>query len=174
MEGTVYYGIPICAKKVVFVLDTSGSMRGEPIEAAKRALIDAVKKLPADVRFDIVMFDSKADAWKPELVLATTQAKQQAAEAVLARGLGRRTASHAALDATFTLDPEAIYFLSDGAPTDGNPPQIVEALSAKNRTRRVSIHTIGVGTDRAEAVALAQFMKSLAEANWGEYKAVDN
>jgi hypothetical protein len=30
------YGIPICAKRMVFVLDTSDSMRGQPIERAKQ------------------------------------------------------------------------------------------------------------------------------------------
>src|SRR4029078_6052844 len=33
----LYYGIPICAKRVLFVLDTSGSMAGPPIDAAKQA-----------------------------------------------------------------------------------------------------------------------------------------
>src|SRR5712691_1055703 len=35
-QQLVYYGIPICAKRVVFVLDTSGSMHGQPIETAKK------------------------------------------------------------------------------------------------------------------------------------------
>ncbi len=37
-----YYGIPLYAQRMVFVLDTSGSMRGPRIEAAKRDLTSTV------------------------------------------------------------------------------------------------------------------------------------
>lgn len=171
-QQLAYYGIPICAKRVVFVLDTSGSMRGEPIEAAKRALVETINKLPTEVRFNVVFFNSLIQTWMPELTPATSDRKQQAISTVYGADLRAGTASHSALEAALTLDPEVIYFLSDGAPTDGRPRDIVEALSLTNRTRRVSIHTIGVGTDRSEVARLGNFMKSLADSNWGDYRAV--
>jgi hypothetical protein len=90
--------------------------------------------------------------------------------------LGSNTASYDALEAAFQLDPEAIYFLSDGAPMGGkvdDPTQIVSILSSLNRVRRVSIHSIGVDTNLPGAAVFARFMKTLAEANWGVYKAVN-
>ena len=167
-----YYGIPICAKRVVFVLDTSGSMRGEPMEAAKRALTQTLEKLPDVVQFDVVMFDRTVSAWQKELVSATRDAKSAATRAVLDRGMDRGTASNAALNAAFQLDPEAIYFLSDGEPTDGRPDQIISAITTLNRTRRVSIHTIGVVTDRTGGAGLALFMKPLADQNYGSFQLV--
>ena len=171
-QQLLFYGIPICAKRVVFVLDTSGSMRGEPLEAAKRALNGTIDQLPEAVQFDVVFFDKGVSAWQPQLVKASTNLKNDAQRTVTARGMDRGTASNAALNAAFTLEPEVIYFLSDGEPTDGRPAQIVSAISAMNRTRRVSIHTIGVVTDRNGSIGLSQFMRPLAEQNYGTFQLV--
>ena len=167
-----YYRIPICAKRIVFVLDTSGSMRGQPIEAAKQALLKAIESLPEVVNFDVVMFDLNTAAWSPRLVAATEDAKKTASRAVVARGLGLGTASNAALHAAFGLEPEAIYFLSDGEPTDGPPAQIVGAISQLNRTRRISIHTIGVVTTVNGGAGLTLFMEPLAEQNYGSFRLI--
>jgi hypothetical protein len=171
-----YHGIPICAKRVVFVLDTSLSMRGAKIEVAKTELIRAIQELPQEVRFSVVSFDGSVRIWQRELVAATEQMKHIAVNVVLEQALGSNTASYDALEAAFQLDPEAIYFLSDGAPMGGkvdDPTQIVSILSSLNRVRRVSIHSIGVDTNLPGAAVFARFMKTLAEANWGVYKAVN-
>jgi uncharacterized protein YegL len=169
-----YYGIPICAKRVVFVLDTSLSMRGAKIDAAKTELIRAIKELPKEVFFDVIAFDNTVRVWRPELVLATEQTKQMAVNVVLEQPLKFKTASYDALEAAFGLNPEAIYFLSDGAPFGGkidDPKTIISTISEVNRVRRVSIHAIGVATNLS--AILEQFMKGLAEANWGIYKPVN-
>ena len=96
---------------------------------------------------------------------------------VLEQEARNNTASYDALEAAFELDPEAIYFLSDGAPRGGKidaPGEIVSSLSGFNRVRRVSIHSIGIDTKSDTSVnPFARFMKALADANWGIYKAVD-
>lgn len=173
LDQSTYYGIPICAKRIVFVIDTSVSMNGQPMQAAKVALLKAVESLPESVSFDIVMFDQTATVWQPRLLPATLPAKQQASQSVIARGMKIGTASHAALNSAFGLEPEVIYFLSDGEPTDGQPGQIVESISERNRTRRISIHTIGVVTRRGGGAGLTHFMKPLAEFNWGTFRLVD-
>lgn len=167
-----YYGMPICAKRVVFVLDTSGSMRGYPIEAAKKALLEVISKLPEEVNFDVVLFDKVVTEWQPRLVPATAEFRELASQAVRAKSLGPGTCSFAALYAAFDLEPEAIYFLSDGVPTDGSPNQIVGTILVKNKTRRVSIHTIGVITDNSNGAGLTFFMKPLAEENYGSFHLV--
>ena len=168
-----YYGIPICAKRVVFVLDTSISMRGAPIEQAKQALIATIESLPEEVDFNIVMFDKGTALWQPRMMPATLASKQGAIQTVITRGMAAGTASHAALNAAFGLDPEVIYFLSDGDPTDGQPGVIVESMSERNRTRRITIHTIGVVTQTGGAGGLTFFMKPLAEHNFGRFQLVE-
>ncbi|MBS0205715.1 MAG: VWA domain-containing protein [Planctomycetes bacterium] len=172
LNESTYYGIPICAKRIVFVLDTSVSMRGQPMEAAKIALLKTVESLPEAVNFDIIFFDQIANVWQPRLVPASMLAKQTAAQTVMAQGMKLGTASHAALNAAFNLDPEVIYFLSDGEPTDGQPQQIVQSISERNRTRRITIHTIGVVTSRGGGAGLSLFMKPLAEHNYGMFRLV--
>ncbi|MDB5384798.1 MAG: hypothetical protein JWM11_444 [Planctomycetaceae bacterium] len=168
-----YYGMPICAKRIVFVLDTSGSMRGYPIDAAKNALLEVIAKLPESVNFDVVLFDRVAVDWQPRLVPATEEYRELAMQVVRAKGLGLGTASFAALGAAFDLEPEAIYFLSDGEPTDGSPNEIVHTIRTKNKTRRCSIHTIGVITDKSNGAGLTFFMKPLAEENYGTFRLVN-
>lgn len=91
----------------------------------------------------------------------------------MARGLGLGTASLAALNAAYNLHPEVIYFLSDGEPTDSQPKVIVEAMSERNRTRRVTIHAIGVVTQRGGGAGLTYFMKPLAENNYGKFQLIE-
>jgi len=172
-----YYGIPICAKRVVFVLDTSGSMRGGKVEAAQTELIRAVRELPKEVSFSIVAFDSTVRVWQRELVPATEQNKQIAVNVVLEQQPRNDTASFDALEAAFGLDPEAIYFLSDGAPQGGKitaPGEIIATIARWNRVRRISIHSIGIDTKADKSVnPFARFMSALADADWGVYRAVD-
>ena len=171
-----YYGIPICAKRVVFVLDTSLSMRGARIDAAKTELIRAIKELHKEVFFDVIAFDNTPRVWRPELVPADDRMKQMAVSAVLEQPLKFKTASYDALEAAFGLNPEAIYFLSDGAPFGGkidDPSEIIAAVSAANRLRRISIHSIGIDTGDPKTSVFGKFMKGLAEANWGVFKQVN-
>lgn len=169
-----YYGIPICAKRVVFVLDTSGSMGGPPIDAAKQALNQTINSLPEAVKFSVVFFDTHATPWQTKLVSANEENKKHATMAVLSRGLGPATVSSAALEAAFRLDPEAIYFVSDGEPTDGAPAAIVSAVTQTNRTRRISIHTIGVAKhNRRGASGLSMFMRPLSGDNYGKFLMIE-
>jgi hypothetical protein len=151
-------------------------MRGTRIDAAKTELIRAIKSLPQVVFFDVIAFDNTVRVWRPELVAATEQARQFAVNTVIEQPLKFKTASFDALEAAFGLDPEAIYFLSDGAPFGGkidNPAEIISTIGGWNRVRRVSIHSIGVGVNQPKAEVYAAFLKNLAEKNWGIYKPVN-
>ena len=172
-QQPTYYGIPICAKRIVFVLDTSMSMRGQPIVLAKQALLKTIESLPEAVKFDIIFFDGATATWQPRLVPASAEAKHEASQIIADRGLKLGTVSNAALNAAFELDPEAIYFVSDGEPTDGQPAQIVNFVSQFNRVRRVSIHTVGVVTIRNGGVGLTSFMQPLADQNYGKFRLVE-
>jgi hypothetical protein len=85
------------------------------------------------------------------------------------------TASYDAVETALSFDTEAIYFLSDGAPHGGKiaaPVDIVAAISAINRSRRVSIYTIGIGAG-IPGGPLDLFLKTLAEQNFGLYRRID-
>jgi hypothetical protein len=109
------------------------------------------------------------------LMVASPQNKEQAAAYVRSQGLNLQTASYDALEAAFNFDTEAVYFLTDGAPHGGKvvaPDAIVEVITRLNRTRRVTINSIGIGVG-TEGNVFDTFLKTLSERNYGEYKRVD-
>src|SRR5205085_8293714 len=97
--GPNYYGLPLSAAKIIFVIDTSGSMNGPRILAAKRELCRAIQELPGDVEFNVIAFNSFIYPWQGKLMPATPDSKQSAIYFVMAQGLANRTASYDALEA---------------------------------------------------------------------------
>jgi von Willebrand factor type A domain/HEAT repeats len=170
-----YYGLPLLGAKIVFVLDTSGSMRGLRIVAAKRELARAIEELPGDVEFNVIAFNDKPHAWQSKLVPAAPEFKQNALYFIAAQNLASGTASYDALEAALRFDAEAIYFLTDGAPFGGkitSPPEIVRAITSQNRYRRLTIHSLGIGVG-ATGGAFEAFLATLAQQNYGRFERVD-
>ncbi len=170
-----YYGLAIQARRMVFVLDISGSMNGPRLMAAKRELMQAIDGLPDDASFNIVVFNDHAAAWQRSLKPATAAMKKAARNFVTVLYAGGHTAAYDALDAAFRFDAEAVYFLSDGAPNAGkipSPDAILAAVTQTNRTRRISIYTIGIEPGEPGG-PLDMFVKTLAEQNFGVYRRVD-
>lgn len=176
-SSSTYYGLPLYAARIVFVIDTSASMSGGRIEAAKRELTSAILSLPDRVKFSVLAFDIAVTPWSKELLLASDENKAEAVAWVLSRGLGPATASYDALDAAFDFDTESIYFLTDGEPAGGainDPLQIIALLTEMNRTRRLTINSIGIGVGLPGLVnPFDTFLRVLAESNYGEYRRVD-
>jgi Ca-activated chloride channel family protein len=159
----------------VFVLDTSGSMTGGRLEAAKRELISAINGLGDRVQFGLVVFNTKVGAWQKQLAPADARSKQAAAGFINRLPAQGTTASYDALELAFQFDAEAIYFLTDGVPNGGKvdgPEEIINLISRGNSTRRESIYTIGIGVG-PEGSPFEWFLKTLAERNYGAFRRVD-
>jgi hypothetical protein len=173
--GSSYYGLPLYGRRVVFVIDISGSMAGPRLAMAKRELTSVVSGLPEDASLGLVAFNTQVWPWRKELAVATRANKQDAARFVHQLSARGRTAPYDALEVAFHYDAEAIYLLSDGDPNLGkivDPAGIITAISGANRGRRLSIYTIGIAPGAAEG-ANELFMKTLAEQNFGLHKRVD-
>jgi hypothetical protein len=170
-----YYDLPLFAERLVFVLDISGSMNGGRIVAAKRELIKAVSGLPDHVHFGVVVFNERVRAWKKILVPADQKMKEAAVAFIEQLNPRSNTASYDALKAALAYDTEAIYFLSDGAPTSGKilaPLDIIAAITTANKVRRITIYTIGIAPGFPGSPTDA-FLRTLAEENFGQYRRVD-
>jgi hypothetical protein len=171
-----YYGLPLFAQRIVFVFDTSGSMAGPRLAAGQRELVNAITSLPAEASFGIIVFNSRVDAWQKRLVPATKDNKDAATRFIGGLAAREQTGTYDALTAAFNYDAEAIYLLTDGAPTIGRlvePSDIVNAITHGNLARRLSIYTIGVDVG-PEGELFDAFLKGLAEQNYGQYRRVDN
>ena len=171
-----YYGIGIYAKRLVFVIDCSTSMSERVYEQprlwhAKHELIKTINALQPTTSFNIVAYGTDVTVWKPRLAPAEFRSKRSAVRFVESLVYSGSTNTYGALRRALTLDSnlEAVFLLSDGAPTCGDivaPAAIVHAISHQNLFCNVAINTIGIGI-RGDTQL---FMQNLASKNGGEYR----
>jgi Ca-activated chloride channel family protein len=143
----------VVEKDVVFVLDTSGSMRGEKIEQARSAIDYCLEHLNKGDRFNIITFGTDVTSFRNDLVTldkANLAAGREFVENVIANG---RTNISGALEKALAGKsevgrPRIMIFLTDGAPTAGelNPEKILEQVKKAN-TNGTKIFVMGVGHD---------------------------
>jgi Ca-activated chloride channel family protein len=143
----------VVEKDVIFVLDTSGSMRGEKIEQARSAVDYCLEHINPGDRFNVITFGTDVRSFRDELVgrtEANVTAAREFVENVVANG---RTNIAGALEKAMGGKSEAgrpriMIFLTDGAPTAGelNPEKILEQVKKAN-TNGTKIFVMGVGHD---------------------------
>jgi len=141
-------------RDMVFVLDTSGSMRGKRMIQARHALKQCLNNLAENDRFSIINFATTVNRFTDNLQPATSSnvtSAQKWADTLEATG---GTAINDALAAALALRSDdkgrtfSIVFFTDGRPTIGetNGDQILKNALAKNSTN-TRIFTFGVGDD---------------------------
>lgn len=146
-KKTGFFGIEVESKRVVFVIDISGSMstpmggsgpdaKTSRADCAKSELSRVLGALEDGALFDIVFFSSAVKVWKPDMQKADAKTRKEAQDYVAAIQIGGATNTYDALEAAFGLgdmgkgkkkesDPtgdarvDTIVFLSDGKPTQG-------------------------------------------------------
>ena len=140
-------------REVLFVLDTSGSMRGEKIEQARAAMEYCLGRLNPDDRFNLITFGTKVTPFKDSPVAASVEnvaaARTFMEEAVAEGGTNISGALDAALAGEATPGrPRLAIFLTDGTPTAGEmiPNKIIEAVKTRNRSG-TQVFVFGVGDD---------------------------
>jgi Ca-activated chloride channel family protein len=141
-------------RDVVFVLDTSGSMAGEKLEQAQKALVLCLNSLTARDRFALINFATTVNHFQTGLVEAAKEQREKGVRWVRSLTATGGTAINDALLAALELRPRddgrpfTIVFFTDGEPTVGeqNPTAIVSNVMAKN-TANTRIFTFGVGDD---------------------------
>jgi Ca-activated chloride channel family protein len=142
------------AKDVVFVLDSSGSMAGEKIKQAKRALGFCLENLNEGDRFEIIRFSTDAEAVFGKLSAVNEENRKEARKFIKDVDARGGTAIDAALrlclevaQAEDDARPRMVIFLTDGQPTVGNTneEEIVEMVGDSAGGARV--FCFGIGTD---------------------------
>jgi len=145
---------------VQVVLDRSGSMTGERLDAAKRALVALVDRLDPSDHFGVVAFDDVAHVVVPAAPVHDKPQLKQTIASIgpggstnlsggLMRGLQEAKRASAGAGATLLL-------LSDGHANEGvlDPTQL-GAVAAQARTRSITTSTIGIGLDYDETLLAA-------------------
>lgn len=143
----------VLPKRVVFVLDKSGSMAGQKIRQAKDALKYVLNHLNREDQFNIVCYDDSIQPYKNEMLTATSDNVQAALRFVEGIEDGGGTNIHDALQRGLTFvrnsdRPAYLLFMTDGLPTAGNTDELEIAKTAKStNAHQTRIFTFGVGED---------------------------
>jgi Ca-activated chloride channel family protein len=141
-------------RDMVFVLDTSGSMRGKRMDQARNALKFCIDKLGPNDRFGLMNFATTVNKYNERLLSATQENLAQANKWVDDLEATGGTAINDALQAALSMRTAddartfTIVFFTDGRPTIGetNAENILKNVAARN-TSNTRIFTFGVGDD---------------------------
>ena len=135
----------VTPKELVFVLDTSGSMSGFPIEKAKETMQLALDNLYPQDTFNLITFSGDTRILFPHPVPATRENLRQAREFLTSRqgsgGTEMMKAIRAALDPSDVQDHVRIVcFMTDGYV--GNDMEILAEIQRHSKAR---IFAFGIG-----------------------------
>ncbi len=152
-------------RDMVFVLDTSGSMRGVKMDQAKKALRYCLDNLGSKDRFAMLNFATTVNTYRDKLLNADKEQIDQAHKWVNSLEATGGTAINDALARALdyrTKDDNrnlTVIFFTDGQPTIGetNCDKILKNFATKNNVN-TRVFTFGVGDD-----VNASFLDQLAD-----------
>ncbi|MBP8951655.1 MAG: VWA domain-containing protein [Armatimonadetes bacterium] len=143
-------------KSVIFVLDRSGSMAGEKIEQARKALEFCVNSLNPQDEFEILTFSSTVESLGGGLMPASKanidKARKFVADITARGGTAMSEAFASAIRTRAEKHPNYIAVITDGLPTVGevtDPDQIADDAKKQiaEKPLPTRVFTFGVGYD---------------------------
>jgi len=141
------------SKDITFILDVSGSMSGEKLEQAKKALLYCVHNLNDNDRFNIIRFSTEAYSLFKTVEKADKRNINEAKRFIDDLKAIGGTNIEEAFNLAFknykeSSLPHFIVFLTDGKPTIGemNDDKLVKRILNSNKTNS-RIFTFGVGDE---------------------------
>ena len=158
---------------IAVVLDKSGSMEGEKISQARRAVLDLVRSMRSQDRIAVVTYsDSAHEISGMNEVGETLNRLEEIVPRIGADG-GTNIGAGLAMGARELARAPSrfakrILLLSDGQDTYGNNPQRI-ARAAVSEVDGVTISTLGIGHDFDE-----RFMSTVAEVGQGNFAFLAN
>lgn len=142
-------------RETIFVLDISGSMQGSSIEQAKSALILGMESLSPEDTFNIIVFNSNANAYWRDTQKATPNNIIDARQFVLGLRANGGTEMSAALELALKSPTQSSYapysnearlkqviFITDGSV--GNEEHLMQLINKKLGEKR--LFTVGIGS----------------------------
>ena len=149
----------VIPKDVVFVFDSSGSMRGKKIEQAKEALKFCVDSLNKEDRFELIRFSTEAEPIFGKMVSAGEKNRKKALKFIdSVRPIGGTAIEEALVEAASIISekasdkrPTQVIFMTDGQPTIGAIKEEVILNSLRKKTEgsksKIRVFCLGIGTN---------------------------
>jgi Ca-activated chloride channel family protein len=137
----------VTPKEMVFVVDTSCSMSGWPLEKAKELMQHAIAGMNPDDRFLVLDFDDSVSSLAPYPLPNSAENRRRGADFVRGFQGGGGTNMLAGIRASLDLPAErevlrTVLFLTDGY--IGNEDEILANI--EQRLGRTRLYSLGVGT----------------------------
>ncbi len=162
-----FFGIQVDGKKFVFVVDASRSMNHPHDSPAKTRfgrlkieLVNTIDQMTEENQFFVIFFNNRAIPMPADgLVRATEDNQMTCLEWVATAHTGGQTDPREALLFALQLNPDIIYFLTDGE----FEYRVVKDVKAANK-HKTPIYTFCFSDRSGE-----KFLKQIAEQNRGEY-----
>lgn len=174
------WNLNIRANKIVYVIDYSGSII-VAVDDLKRELKRSIGKLKASQSFTVILFYStgsgvKTESFKPKLEAATEESRREFFQWIDRKAPQGDTEPLEAMRRALGLNPDAIFFFSDGLFEDSVVTEIGR-VNTKARTRIYSLvfdeiyltDTSGLPPAEKEG---SRRMRRIAESNGGQVKIV--
>lgn len=164
--GTEFMGVRTEAKRVIYIIDQSGSMAGTRFAHTKVELRRSIEGMPASGAFLVIFFDTGALPMPPgKLVAATPRNKKDGIDWLREQTIGGGTDPTEALRIALQEPrPDAIFLMTDG---QFAPEPVFAVINELNADRKVSINTICFHDRAAEPT-----LKQIAAENRGDYRYV--
>jgi len=130
--------------RIVFILDSSGSMQGDRWGRMVRNMTGVIQRLDLGAEFNIIHFGSNAYSFKQDLVIADKQTRDDAARWLKAQLPGGGTNLLAGIKLAKQNKKARVYaVLSDGYPSN-DPNSIFDAVVENQRQnqREITVYTV--------------------------------
>lgn len=134
---------PLGARRVVLVIDRSGSMNGAPMAQARKAAQACLATLAAEDQFGLVAFDDRVETFRGDMAPAGRENRDAAAhflDGIDARGGTELAAGFSAAAAMLGGGGGDVLVLTDGQVFG------TENILEQARALNVRIHTLGIGS----------------------------
>lgn len=170
-----FFGVQATGDRFAFVVDCSVSMGGEKWINARKELIRSLERLNEHQFFYVVFFDGEshcmpmfADGKQADgMMAASAENVDRFRDWLDAVRLGAETRPYRSVRDAFERNPDAIFFLSDGAFADQTLTFLRGANLLDDGSVKSPVHAISFEKGRGSAL-----LKRMAEENGGQFKAV--
>ena len=171
--GTSFFEINATGNLFCYVVDSSSSMdEQDSIGAARNELIASLEQLKATQRFQILFYDAELHPMtngRQQTFMATDANVRFARQFIFSQQTGGGTVHKPALQAALKLNPDVIFFLTDGETPELSYRDLWD-LKQANR-KRVQIHVIEFGT--GAKLGSLNWLEQLSRDHRGSYRYLD-
>lgn len=135
------------------------------IDVAQAELVDALQKLPAGTRMNVLFFNDRLEAYAPEMFTLDDTSRADLIAFIQQTAPDGKTALGPAMRTAFVLDARRIVLLSDGLGNVGGNSMTILRDAREGMRGGVRIDTVGIGHDQD-----GELLEALATESGGLYQ----